>query len=123
MDILIGMIITVVVAAIVLIVVDKLNLGLSVDGFGSAIIAAIVIAIVGGVIIWLLGLIGITFGGGILGALVYLITAAVILMISDRFLPGLSVAGFSGAIIAAISIGVVNWLIVWLLGLFGITFG
>ena len=122
MDMLVGAVIALIVSAVVLLVVSKLNLGLSVDGFGSAIIAAIVIAIVGGVIIWLLGVLGISIGGGLLGAIIYLIVAAVVLLVSDRFLPGLAVEGFSGAIIAAIGIGVVTWLVVWLLELLGISF-
>ena len=74
------------------------------------------------IVLWLLGFLGITIGGGLLGAIVYLIVAAVILLISDRFLSGLSVSGFGGAIIAAIAIGVVTWLVGWLLGLLGISF-
>jgi putative membrane protein len=121
MGILINIIIALVVTAVVLLIVDRLNLGLSVDGFGSAVIAALVIAIVGGVVLWLLGLLGISVGGGLLGAIVYLVVAAVILLISDRFLPGLSVSGFVGAIIASIAIAVVTWIIAWLLGLLGIS--
>jgi putative membrane protein len=41
-------------------------------------------------------------------------------MVSDRFLSGMSVNGFVGAIVAAIAIGVVTWLVIWLLGLVGI---
>ena len=67
--------------------------------------AALVIAVVGTVVWWLLGLLGISAGGGLLGAIIYLIVAAVILMISDRFVPGMKVKGFTGAIIAAIAIG------------------
>ena len=122
MGALISIVIALVVAAVVLLIVDRLNLGLSVDGFGSAILAALVIAIVGGIVIWLLSLIGITIGGGLLGAIVYLIVAAVVLLLSDRFLSGLSVDGFGGAIIAAIAIAVVTWLIGWLLGFLGISF-
>jgi putative membrane protein len=114
-------IVAVVVAAVVLLIVSRLNLGLSVTGFGAAAIAAIVIAIVGAVVLWLLGLLNITIGGGWFGALVYLVVAAVVLMISDRFVPGMKVKGFTGAIVAAIAIAVVYYLLVWLLGLFGIT--
>ncbi len=122
MGTIISIVIALVVAAIVLYIVSRLNVGLTVDGFMSAIIAAAVIAIVGGVIWWLLGLIGIGAGSGLWGAIVYLIVAAVILMVSDRFLPGMKVNGFTGALIAAVAIGVVTWLVTWLLGLFGITF-
>ena len=120
MGALVGLIVALVVAAVVLLIVSRLNLGLAVDGFGSAVIAAIVIAIVGAVVIWILGALGITIGGGLLGAIIYLIVAAIVLLISDRFIAGLTVSGFGGAIIAAISIGVVYWIIAWLLGLFGI---
>jgi putative membrane protein len=65
---------------------------------------------------------GLSIGGGILGLIVYLIIAAVVLLLSDRLLPGLSVSGFGGAIIAAIAIGIVTWLISWLLSLIGISF-
>lgn len=110
-----------VVAAVVLLIVSRFNLGLSVKGFGSAIIAAIVIAVVGAVVFWLLGLLGITIGGGLLGAIVAIVVAAVILLLSDKFLPGMTVNGFAGAVVAAIAIGVVGWIVIYLLGLIGIT--
>ena len=113
-------VVVLVVAALVIWIVSKLNLGLSVDSFMSAIWAALVIAIVTAVLLWLLGLLGITIGGGWLGAIIALIIAAIVLMISDKFLSGMQVSGFGGAIIAAIAIGVVTWIVNWALGLFGI---
>ena len=120
MDILISFLIAIVTSAVVIWIVGRLGLGLTVDGFMGAIIAAIVIAIVGAVILWLLGLIGLTIGGGWLGLIVYLIVAAIILMISDKFVPGMQVNGFVGAIVAAIAIGIVTWILDWLLGLLGL---
>jgi putative membrane protein len=122
MSYLINFLIALVVSAVVIFIVGRLNLGLTVSGFGAAIIAALVISIVGTIVFWLFGLLGLTFGTGILGAIIYLIVAAVVLMISDRFVPGMKVAGFTGAIVAAIAIGVVAWIVAWLLGLLGITF-
>ena len=113
-------IVAVVVAAVVIMVVSRLNLGLTVTGFGAAVVAAIVIAVVGAVVNWLLGALGISIGGGLLGTIVYLVVAAVVLMISDRFVSGMRVNGFGGAIVAAIGIAVVYWILVWLLGLLGI---
>jgi putative membrane protein len=109
-----------VVAAVIILIVGKLNFGLTVKSFGSAIIAAIVIALVAGVLSWLLSLLGISFGAGLLGAILNLVVAAVVLLISDKFISGMEVHGFTGAIIAAIGIGVVGWLITWLLSLVGI---
>ena len=107
------------VGAVVLMIVGRLNLGLSVDGFGSAFIASAVISIVAAIITWLIGLIGIKVGNPtLIGALVSLIVAAVVLLVSDRFVKGMKVNGFGGAIIAAISYGVIAWLLQWVIGLF-----
>ena len=105
--------------AVVLLIVGRRGLGLSVDGFGAAFIASAVISIVGGVIVWALGFFGISVGGpGLLGAIVSLVVAAVVLLVSDRFVKGMKVNGFVGALIAAIAYGVVVWLIQWVLNLF-----
>ena len=45
------------------------------------------------------------------------VVAAVVLLLSSRFVKGLQVYGFFGAMVAAISIGVLTWIINWLLGL------
>lgn len=121
MGYIISFLVALVVSALVIFIVGRLNLGLTVSGFGAAIIAALVIAIVGTIVFWLLSLLGLTIGGGLLGAIIYIIVAAIILMISDRFVPGMKVNGFTGAIVAAIAIGVVAWIVSWLLGLIGIT--
>ena len=120
MGAILNFVIALLISALVIWIVSRLNLGLTVRGYGAAIIAAIVIAVVGGVVTWLLGLLGITIGGGLLGAIILLIIAAVVLMLSDKFLPGMEVKGFSGAIIAAIAIAVVSWIVSWLFGLLGI---
>jgi len=116
----IGILIAAVVYGFVIWIVGKIGLGLEVSGFGAAFIAAIIIAVVAGVISWLLNLLGITIGGGFLGAIVNLIIAAVVLLISGRIVPGLKVKGFGGALVAALAIGVVFWLISLLLGALGL---
>jgi len=70
-------------------------------------------------VFWLLELIGIdpSSAAGILGLFVMLGVSAVILLIADRFLSGLKVSGFVGAIVAAVVIAVVSWLLVWLASL------
>jgi putative membrane protein len=45
------------------------------------------------------------------------IIAAIVLMISSRFLPGLKIAGFIGALVASLAIGSVYWLVGLLLGM------
>ncbi len=117
-DLLLALILGIVAYAIVIWIVGRLGLGMEVDGFGGAIVAAIVIGIVTAVVMWLLNALGLAPGTGWLGAIVSLIIAAVVLMISDRFVSGLRVNGFVGAIVAAIAIGVVTWLVNWLVSLF-----
>jgi putative membrane protein len=46
-----------------------------------------------------------------------LIISAVVLLVSDRFVKGLKVNGFTGALIAAVAIGAVAWLLSWVVGL------
>ena len=113
-----GVVIGALFYGLVIWIVGKLNLGLEVSGFGPAFIAAIVIAILGWLITWLLGFLGITIDGGLLGAIIGLVISAVVLMVADNFVKGLTVKGFGGAIVAAIAIGVVTWLLHWVFGLF-----
>lgn len=107
-----------VLSALVIYIVGRLNLGMTVASFGGALIAAAVIALVSGLISWLLGVLGLTIGGGFFGGLISLVVAAVVLLFSDRFVSGMKVNGFMGAIIAALGIGVVGWLANWFVGLF-----
>jgi putative membrane protein len=117
---LVGILIAAAIGGLIIWIVGKLGLGLEVDGFVPAFIAAIIIAIVAGLINWLLSALGITIGGGFLGALVHLVIAAVVLMIAGNIVPGLRVKGFAGALIAAIAIGVVGWLISLVVGALGL---
>ena len=107
----VALVIGIVLNALVIWIVSKLNLGLRVSGFGGAILAAVVISLVNFVLALLLTAAGLSVGGGILGPLVTLIVAAVVLLISDKI--------FWGAILAAIAMGIVNWLIHLLLNALG----
>ncbi len=121
MSILIGFLIALVVSAVALMVVSRLNLGLTVAGFTSAIIAALVIGVLGQLVLLILGGLGISLPAGLLGFLVFLVISVVVLLLAGRMLPGMKVNGFVGAIVASLGIAVVTWLIVWLLNLVGIT--
>ena len=82
-DLLLALILGIIAYALVIWIVGKLGLGMEVSGFGGAIVAAIVIAVITALVMWLLGLLGLAPGGGFLGAIVSLVIAAVVLMISD----------------------------------------
>jgi putative membrane protein len=117
-SVVIGILLGALISGFVIWIVGKLGLGLEVDGFGAAYIAAIVIAVVSWLITWLLSVLNITIGGGWLGALIHLVVAAVVLLIGDRFVPGMRVKGFVGALVAALALAVVAWLVAMVLGMF-----
>lgn len=116
---LLSIVISVILYAVVIYIVSRLGMGLTVANFTSALIAGAVIAIVAWLVWWLLGAIGIGGGSGLIAAIVNLVVAAVILLIADRFVPGMKVNGFVGALIAAVAIAVVAWLIGLLLNALG----
>ena len=116
MAIVLNIIIGILLYALAIWVVSKLGLGRKVIGFVPALIAAAVITVASWLIVWLLGLLGLSMGGFI-GAVIYLIIAALVLMFAGKRIKGLSVKGFMPALIAAVAIGVVSWLIDGLLGL------
>lgn len=120
MGVIFNFIIWLVVAALVIWLVARMNIGLEVRGFGAAMIAALVISLISAIAVWLLGLFGMAGATGILGAIIAIVVAALVLMFAGAILPGLKVNGFTGALVAAIAIGVVGWLFTWALGLFGI---
>ncbi len=113
----IGILIGALFTGLIIWIVGKLGLGLEVSGFGPAYIAAIVIAILNGLVAWLLGALNLTIGTGIVGAIIHLVIAAVVLMAAGNFVKGLVVKGFTGAVVAALAIAAVGWLITWGLGL------
>ena len=117
MSVIVSAVIAILLYALAIWVVGKFGLGLKVSGFGPAFIAAIVIAIAGYLIIWLLGALGLSLGGGLLGAIIHLIIAALVLIFAGNMVKGLVVKGFVGALIAAVAIAVVSWLINSVVGL------
>jgi uncharacterized membrane protein YvlD (DUF360 family) len=115
---LIGIVFGGLIGGLLIWLVGRFDLGLEVDGFASAFIAAIVIAAISWVITWLLGLVGITLGGGFLGAIINLLVAAAVLLLAGNMLPGLRVRGYGGAVTASVAMAVIAWLASLVVGLF-----
>ena len=112
---LLGLLINWVLAAAVIYIVSRLGLGLTVTSFVSALIAAAIIAVVA----WLIGLVlpdSWTQGGGWISALLSLIVSAIVLLVADRFLLGMKGNGFVGALVAAIAIAVLSFIVAWVFG-------
>jgi len=112
----VGILLLLVITAVVLMIVNRFKIGVEVDGFGSAFIAAVVIAIVGGGIVWLLNILGINLLGGVVGMIAVLIVVAIVLMIADRFVSGLHVSSFGGAFISAIVVSITFLFFIFILG-------
>ncbi|MBE3100824.1 MAG: phage holin family protein [Firmicutes bacterium] len=102
----IGAIVRFIVAAIVLMVTAFLTPGFSRMGFGTALLAALVIAAMDYVIQKLFKVDASPFGRGLAG----FITAAVIIYLTQFVVPGMSVT-ILGAVIAALVIGVIDAII------------
>lgn len=111
--VIVALVLQTLLGALAIWIVSKLNIGLAVDGFGGAILTAIVIAVFTTLFNFLLSSVLVTTGIslGIWSGIVGLIIAVVVLMLSDKILPSLKVNGFVGAVAAAVTIGVVNLLI------------
>jgi uncharacterized membrane protein YvlD (DUF360 family) len=105
----IGVLLTALFSSILIWVVGLLGLGLAVDGFGPAFVAGIAIALVGGAITWVLMALGIRISSGLLRAVINIVLGAVVLLICGQLLPGLTVNGFAGALVASTAIGVIAW--------------
>ncbi len=102
----IGTLIGAVIAGFFIWLVGKLNLGLSVDSFGSAMLAGLFIGVLTTLARMLVP--GID---GIVGALVNLVIAAAVIYLAGQVFKGLTVNGFGGAFIAALAIAVISFLI------------
>lgn len=105
------------ISGFVIRIVGKLRLGLEVDGFGIAFLAGVIIAFLAGIMNLIFGIAGIMDGVGLIGSILHLVVSAIILMLGSKFLPGLKVNRFTGALVASIAIGAVYWLGGLLLGL------
>lgn len=112
----IGIVIATIVSGLIIWLVGKLGLGIEVSGFGAAFLTAFFIALLWAFTAWLWNAIGYTPAGGISGAITHLILTAAFLYAIRNSISGLQVKGWSGAIIAAVAIAVVTWLLSLVLG-------
>lgn len=102
----VGIIIRFVVAAIVLMVTAWLTPGFSRMGFGTALVAALVIAAMNWIIQLVFKIDVSPFGRGIVGFIV----SAVIIYLTQFLVPGMSISIW-GAIIASLIIGIIEAII------------
>lgn len=103
-------IIGLVVSALILIVVSKILPGFEVDGFGPAIIAALVIGLVNGTLGFILRILTFPINFLTLGLFSFVITALMILLAS-KIVPGFKINGFWPALYGALLIALAKALL------------
>ena len=107
----IGIALSTVVYSILIFIVGKLEVGMKVDKFSSAILAGLLVAIGGAIAAWLSTLLNAPAAVGVAGAIMHLIIAAAMLKAIGASLKGVEVKGWGGAFLAALAIAVIGWLI------------
>ena len=111
----IGILIATILYGIVIYVVGKLKLGIEVNNFGTAFVAAFLIALIT-VMLEYFHIISADAGGGWGLHLLRLIVSALVIMLVGSMLKGMVTKGFLGAIVAALAITAVGWLLGMVLG-------
>ena len=107
----IGILIAAVISGVIIWLVSKLNIGLSVDSFGWAMLAGLFIGA-------LTNLLNHLFPGntGILMMVIHLVISAAVILLAGKLFSGVKVDGFKGALIAAVAIAIVSFVVVVVLG-------
>lgn len=100
----VGLIIRFLVSALVLMLVSWLLPGISVNGFTGALLAAIVIAVLGYIAESLMGKKVSPYGRGIIG----FISAAVVIYLAQYIIPNYLSVSLVGSLLAALVIGIVD---------------
>ena len=102
----IGIAISAVISGFIIWLVSKMNLGLHVDNFWWAMAAGLIIGAVTNLLTHLLPI-----GNEIVQVIVNLVIAAAVIFGCGSLLSGMTVKGFGGALVAAIAISVVSFLL------------
>jgi putative membrane protein len=114
---LVGGLLAAVVSAFVIWLVGKLGLGMEVDGFGAAFLAALLMAVFTAIINGVLGMLNIEPHRVWLSVLVHVVTSIVALILAGAVVKGLRVKGFLGGFLAVVGMSAVGVLLNWLVQL------
>ena len=102
----IGIVLSAFVAGLIIWIVSKLNLGLRVDSFGWAMLAGLLIGLATNLIMQV-----VPAGNDIVHIVVNLVVTAAVILACGSLLKGMTVNGFGGALLAAVAIAVVGFLL------------
>ncbi len=99
-----------VISGLLIWLLGTFGIGVQVSGPVPAFLAGLLISVTGGGVSWLLSLRDIKLGAGTRGAILNTLLGVVMLMAGEKFIPGLAVAGFSGALLASTLMFIISWL-------------
>lgn len=103
-------IITLLVTALSLLIVSRLNIGLEIRDTGTALVAALVLGLLNAVLRPVLGFIFFPLTILTLGLFAVVLNAS-ILYLASALVPGFRLRGALTALIGAVLLGILNWLI------------
>lgn len=105
--IIVGVVLSAVIAGVIIWTVSKLNLGLHVESFGWAMAAGALIGVATNVIMKV-----IPASNDIFHLVTNLVVSALVIYASGALLKGMTVKGYGGALLAAVGIAVVSYVLV-----------
>lgn len=109
--ILIGTLIGAVFTGLIIWFIGRMGWGMEVDGFRPAYLTAVAIALLSAIVHYIWSLLGYETPAGLAGAIINAATTAILLQFAGDRIDGVRVKGFSGALIAALLIGAVAYVI------------
>jgi putative membrane protein len=107
-----------IITAVILLIIDRLNVGIRVESFGIALLAALVIAVLNAVLGTILRLLALPLNLITLFLLSWLISwviTAIILYAAAKIVRGFEIKSFGSALIGALVMAILNWGADWLL--------
>ena len=102
----IGIVLSAVISGLIIWIVSKLGLGLNVDSFGWAMLAGLLIGLATNLIMQV-----VPAGNDIVTVVVNLVVTAAVIFACGSLLKGMTVNGYGGALLAAVSIAIVGFLL------------
>ena len=106
----IGVVLSALVSGLIIWIVSKLNLGLHVDSFGWAMLAGLLIGLATNLITQV-----VPAGNEIVQLVVNLVIAAAVIFACGSLLKGMTVNGLGGALLAALAIAIIGFLLLLVL--------
>ncbi len=111
LGIIIGIVVATIFNGLILWIIAKMGLGIVIEKFGSALLTALLVAVIGYVMVKVTADWKGMFSGAGGSTVLHIIGTALLLIIVDKILPGMRTKGIMGAIIAAIALGIIGWLL------------